>query len=201
MRNLTRSLIAAVVTLALVAPGQSAERPDKWWETSKLPLYGAFIAFCVETNAELDAVKAAVEAAGGKQSRPRWTDENGPLDSTVTIESWDITVSKNSLSVTAGFWLSHHPRVPSTMNCSINSWDKDGESVDALKRWAGVPGGPLTENGETLVYSYYLDQSGRHVPLTEERHDDDDLWMLTILTYGPSVSLMHFLPRDVAPSP
>src|SRR5262249_12053836 len=89
MRRLGPMLIA---TFVILAAGAEAQVHDT-------PLFADFKVFCVDTGARPDAVKSAVEAAGGKQHAPpgatAW-----PFPMTVT--SWDITTDGRSLSVSAG---------------------------------------------------------------------------------------------------
>ena len=60
MRRLGPILIA---TVAILTAGADAQVHDP-------PLFAAFKAFCIDTGASPDAVKSAVEAAGGKQHAP-----------------------------------------------------------------------------------------------------------------------------------
>src|SRR5215472_7393710 len=60
MRRLGPILIA---TVAILTAGADAQVHDP-------PLFAAFKAFCIDTGASPDAVKSAVEAAGGQQAPP-----------------------------------------------------------------------------------------------------------------------------------
>jgi len=63
------------------------------------PLFAAFKAFCVDTGASPEAVKSAVEAAGGKQRvAPRATASPWPMSVTI----WDITTGGHSMYVSTG---------------------------------------------------------------------------------------------------
>ena len=59
------------------------------------PLFAAFKAFCIDTGANPDAMKSAVEAAGGKQHGAGATEH--PFKMTVT--TWDVTAGGASLNV------------------------------------------------------------------------------------------------------
>ena len=86
MRRLGPILIATVAILTSEADAQVHDPP----------LFAVFKAFCVDTGVSPDAVKSAVEAAGGKQHAPpgatAW-----PVPMTVT--TWDITKGGHSLNV------------------------------------------------------------------------------------------------------
>src|SRR5215471_9999910 len=89
MRRLGPILIA---TVAILTAGADAQVHDP-------PLFAAFKAFCVDTGASPDAVKSAVEAAGGKQRVPRSATAS-PWPKTVTI--WDTTTGGHSMYVSTG---------------------------------------------------------------------------------------------------
>jgi len=130
VRQLRRPMLIA--TLAILAAGADAQVHDP-------PLFAAFKAFCVDTGARPDAVKSAVEAAGGKQHAPpgatAW-----PFPMTVT--SWDITTGGHSLSVSAGTQqappVQNRPGENSNQ-CIMRSFVNEDASIEAIRSWVGVP--------------------------------------------------------------
>src|SRR5215470_6041271 len=89
MRRLGPILIATVAILTAEADAQVHDPP----------LFAAFKAFCLDTGANPDAVKSAVEAAGGKLLAPPGTTAH-PFP--MTVATWDITAGGASLNVSAG---------------------------------------------------------------------------------------------------
>jgi hypothetical protein len=81
-----------IATVAILTAGADAQVHDP-------PLFAAFKAFCIDTGASPEAVKSAVEAAGGKQHLPPSATAS-PWPMTVTI--WDITTGGHSMYVYAG---------------------------------------------------------------------------------------------------
>jgi hypothetical protein len=183
-----------MMLLSTVVPVRSSERPA-WVKASKLPLHDAFIAFCANTGAQMDANKATVEAAGGMRRRMESAKKmRGSYDTVVIFGSWDILVAGHDLSVHAMSLVARRaPDMRVTTSCSVDSWDDaDAASVAAIRDWAGVPGG-----GYLDLYSYYLGPDGRHEPLTKELNGFDGLWMLKLMTeeHSASVNLQHYVGR------
>ena len=70
-----------IATVAILTAEADAQVHDP-------PLFAVFKAFCVDTGDSPDAVKSAVEAAGGKQHAPAGATAS-PF--TMTVTTWDIT--------------------------------------------------------------------------------------------------------------
>src|SRR5215472_6956392 len=122
MRRLEPILIA---TIAFLTAGADAQVHDP-------PLFAAFKAFCVDTGASPNAVKSAVEAAGGEQRVPpsatAW-----PFPMTVTI--WDVPTAGHRMYVSTG-----SQRVPpmggrpeaNSNHCIVSSFVNEDASVEAI---------------------------------------------------------------------
>src|ERR1700739_4472839 len=63
------------------------------------PLFAAFKMFCVDTGANLGAIKAAVTAAGGVTHRPPGSTE-WPFP--MTVANWDINLQGHRMTVGGG---------------------------------------------------------------------------------------------------
>src|SRR5262245_35583080 len=127
MRKLGSILIAA----AILTAGADAQTPDP-------PLFAVFKAFCIETGANPDAVKSAVEAAGGKQHGPAGATAQ-PFPMTVT--TWDITAGGASLNVSAGTQqvAPVQNRAGENFNqCVVTSFVNHDASTEAIRKWVGV---------------------------------------------------------------
>ena len=149
MRRLGPILIATVAILTAEADAQVHDPP----------LFAVFKAFCVDTGASPDAVKSAVEAAGGKQHAPpgatAW-----PVPMTVT--TWDITTGSHSLNVSAGTQqvapVQTRPEENSNQ-CIVNSFVNDDESIEAIRNWVDVPPANISR-GNPIIYFFDYQELG-----------------------------------------
>jgi hypothetical protein len=149
MRRLGPILIA---TVAILTAGADAQAHDP-------PLFAAFKSFCVDTGASPDAVKSAVEAAGGKQRVPP-TGTAWPWPMTVTV--WDITTGGHSMFVSAGT-----QRVPPIQNrpeensnqCTVSSFVNEDASIEAIRNWVGVPPAYISR-GNPILYIFHYQELG-----------------------------------------
>src|SRR5262249_20239338 len=122
-------------------------------------LFAAFKAFCIDTGASPDAVKSAVEAAGGKLHVPP-SATAFPFPMTVTI--WDIAMGGHSMSVSAGT-----QRVPPIQNrpeensngCTVSSVVNEDASIEAILKWVGVPPTHVSR-GNLINYSFLYQELG-----------------------------------------
>jgi ankyrin repeat protein len=159
---------------------------------SPLPLFDAFKAYCVDTNAQPDAIKQAVEAAGGTPRRPGSTLGPTPM----TTAGWDISVSGHSLLVSAGTSMppNGHGKLLNMSACSIQSFSNEDASVEAIRRWVGVA--PDRVSSGLYLYTYKETGSRRSAVSKEEvarsmSDPDGRVWSLSVLP--TNVMLSHYL--------
>src|SRR5215470_18600705 len=196
VRQLRRPMLIA--TLAILAAGADAQVHDP-------PLFAAFKAFCVDTGARPDAVKSAVEAAGGKQHAPpgatAW-----PFPMTVT--SWDITTGGHSLSVSAGTQqappVQNRPGENSNQ-CIMRSFVNEDASIEAIRSWVGVPPAHISQGSPTSYFFDYqeLGSARSTLPAAKIAYDTAKaagrIWSLVVLQSqdGASVQLVHRLASPI----
>jgi hypothetical protein len=194
MRKLGPILIATAISTA----GADAQTNDP-------PLFSVFKAFCVETGANPDAVKSAVEAAGGKQHGPAGaTTQPFPM----TVTTWDITMGGTSLNISAGTQhvaaVQNRPEENSN-HCVVNSFVNDDASIEAIRNWVGVPPtNTLRGNPTIYLFSYQELSSVRSaLPTDKIAYDmakaEGRIWSLMVFQSqdGASVQLVHHLAPSV----
>ena len=149
MRSLGPILIA---TVGILAAGADAQVHDP-------PLFAAFKALCLDTGASPDAVKSAVEAAGGKQRVPPSATAS-PWPMTVTI--WDITRGGHRMYVSTGTQqvppMGGRPEANSN-HCKVRSFVNEDASVEAIRNWVGVPPDHISQ-GNPVLYSFSYQELG-----------------------------------------
>ena len=180
------------------------------------PLFDAFKTFCVDTDANPEAVKTAVEAAGGKLHAQGSTD--WPF--AMTTRSWDISQNGHNMTISTGTQhirsdqMAAHPSPIDSTDCIINEYGKDDAGVSAIQKWVGVPpgsssgkAGPYTLNGMKLpaitIYFYgyqivgkarvaVMDQASLRSAQKEGRY-----WSLVLIkdSHGASLQFVHELPE------
>lgn len=164
------------------------------------PLFAAFKAFCIDTGANPDAMKSAVEAAGGKQHGAGATEH--PFKMTVT--TWDVTAGGASLNVSAGTQQASpvQNRAEENSNqCVVTSFVNDDASIEALHNWVGIPPGHVLRGNPTIsIFDYQEQGSVRStLPTSKSAYDmakvEGLLWSLVVLQSqdGASVQLVHHL--------
>ena len=191
MRLLGPILIATIVFLTAGADAQVHDPP----------LFAAFKAFCVDTGARPDAVKSAVEAAGGKQRVPPSATAS-PWPMTVTI--WDVTRGGHSMHVSAGTQqvppMGGRPEENSD-HCTISSFVNEDASIEAIRNWVGVPPAYFSRDNR-IHYFFDYQESGSvrsTLPAAKIAHDmakaEGRTWSLVVLQSqdGASVQLVHHL--------
>jgi hypothetical protein len=171
----------------------------------ELPLFAAFQSFCINTGAGPDAVKPAVEMAGGKMLKSP-ASSGGPYP--MIAMSWTITVDGHKMEVWA--MTSHNPsgpgRVADGNHCSITSFANEDGSIAKIQEWVGVPASSYST--PDLIYYDYQEQGQVRRPLPEDKSataaimETGHSWTLTIRPKDgpPSVQLMHLLGVKPAPS-
>src|SRR5476649_1842329 len=121
---------------------------DAQAQTVQPPLFATFKSFCVNTGAGPDAVKPAVEMAGGKPFKEGATSTPYPM----TTASWLITIDGHKMTVAAVS--SRAPYGPGktagTNQCNINSDANEDSSIAAIQQWVGVPPYRSSIDGQTV---------------------------------------------------
>ena len=208
MRRLGPVLLIA--TVAILTAGADAQVHDP-------PLFAAFKAFCVDTGASPDAVKSAVEAAGGKQHvPPSATASPWPM----TVASWDITRGGHSMWVYSGTQqvppMGGRPEANSN-HCTVRSFVNEDASVEAIRNWVGVPPDHISQ-GNPVLYSFNYQELGSPIvgivaphyravrsmlPADKATYDrakaEGRIWSLVVLQSqdGASVQLVHDLAQPI----
>ena len=150
VRQLRRPMLIA--TLAILAAGADAQVHDP-------PLFAAFKAFCIDTGASPDAVKSAVEVAGGKQRVPPSASAS-PWPMTMT--SWDITAGGHSMWVYAGTQQAppiHNRPEENSNHCTVSSFVNEDASIEAIRNWVGVPPAYISR-GNPILYIFHYQELG-----------------------------------------
>ena len=155
------------------------------------PFFNSFKAFCADTGAQAENVKAAVLAAGGTPHDPPTKSAETPFPMQTSL--WDVKANGEALVVSAGHASSADGRT--MIDCVISGAAADDASVAALERWAGVPASP----GANARFAYYLfeDRDGGHSVLRNTSEAEGRSWRLTLIR-APGVAsaeLMHLLGR------
>ena len=191
MRRLGPILIATVGILTARADAQVHDPP----------LFAAFKAFCVDTGASPDAVKSAVEAAGGKQhGLPGAT----ALPDRITVTTWDITTGGHSMYVTAGTQqvppIQNRPEENSN-DCIVSSFVNEDASIEAIRNWVGVTPAHISRGNQIIYYFAYqeLGSARSTWPADKVAYDlarvEGRIWLLVVIQAqdGGSVHLSHIL--------
>ncbi len=188
-----------------VVPVESADIPP-----ADMALFEAFKTFCVDTGAEPQAVKTAVESAGGRpRGVPGVTDTPFPM----TTASWDLTLLGRPLLVSAGsgypsraLKTANNPP-PDSDDCIVHSFANADSSVTAIRDWVGVPqerestGSRFTPDLTQHYYSYQVAGSTRAAIADQIERRSADVegrsWALVLLRtpQSASVQLTHTLPN------
>lgn len=162
-----------------------------------LPLFTAFKTFCVDTGAKAQAVRAAVEAAGGRAN-----DEAAATDGIV----WDLP---GGFQVATGTIHEDDEaeRGVYTVTCGIDTPSADAASLAAIRRWVGVPASHAMPSGMVMEIYDFQDTNGTRQPVPDDLDALRALWR-TGHVWGlgligaqkeMSVSLMHTVPVGEAP--
>jgi hypothetical protein len=189
-----RRLGLALIATAILTAEADAQAHDP-------PLFAAFKAFCVDTGAHPDAVKSAVEAAGGKLLAPPGVTTH-PF--AMTVATWDITAGGASLNVSAGI-----QQVPPIQNraeensnqCVVRSFVNDDAGIQAIRNWAGVPPTHVLPGNPSISFFDYQEQGSvrSKLPTAKAAYDEAKIegriWSLVVLQAhdGASVQLVHHL--------
>jgi hypothetical protein len=164
------------------------------------PLFAAFKSFCVNTGAGPDAVKPAVEMAGGKPFGEGATSFPYPM----TTASWLITIDGHKMTVgTVSSRAPYgHGKIAGMNQCNITSDANEDSSIAAIQKWVGVSpynssiGGP-----DALTFYDYQEQGSVRLPLPTDKAamkstlEAGHSWNLVVTkSQGmASISLTHML--------
>lgn len=182
-RALSISAILGAVTMSVSASAQTLEPP----------LFAFFKTFCAETKGNGEAMKKAVEAAGGEV-----TTLSGTETSRLKMR-WEKVTDGKRVALAADDLYFRVPNAPFERHvtiCSVTDFSHDTAGVDAIRNWVGVPLSKTTDVAGTQGYEYtYQEVAGVRSAIPFERwFDTDDVWWLEMY-YGPvgpiSVSLSH----------
>jgi hypothetical protein len=167
-------------------------------QADELPLLAAFKSFCVNTGGGPDAVKPAVEMAGGKQFKSASSDSPYPM----TVASWSVTIGGHKMMVSTG--TSRPPlsagRVGNTTDCTIVSFANEDTSIAKIQEWVRVP--PDSSSDAGSIFYGYQEQREVRSPLPTDKRAMGSLmaaghiWSLVIrrpTTDFASIQLIHQL--------
>ena len=176
-------------------------------DTDATPLFKAFKAFCANTDVNLRAVKAAVEAAGGKQYHaPASTNWPWPM----TVASWDIGSGGARLLVSSGTLHAPQIRTQSQLDgnsCIVTGFVADDAGAKAIRKWVGVTPTRTSPGSLSIRYYGFQEMGGQRYPLPNDRaarrnvENEGRVWSLVLLqsSDGVSVQLSHHLPTTNTP--
>jgi hypothetical protein len=164
------------------------------------PLFAAFKSFCVNTGAGPDAVKPAVEMAGGKPLKEDATSTPIPM----TLASWLITIDSHKMTVAtvSSRVPMGHGKTAGTNQCNINSDANEDSSIAAIQQWVGVPPYRSSIDGQTVFTYYdYQEQGLARLPLPTDKAavkstmEAEHSWTLVVIKSQrmASISLTHML--------
>jgi len=180
-----RSAIAATLAGASLLSGSVSAA------TSDPPLLAAFKTFCMETQAVPDAVKAAVEAAGGVSPRPPAATD-WPFH--MTTQSWNLTLRGHRMMIGSGtMHTAASGRTPAmdSLDCDIHGGPDDEAGLAAVADWIGVP--VSSRDGDELTYYEFVERDGRRVSVTEQDAlrdlESGGFWTLVLIRFPSSASL------------
>jgi ankyrin repeat protein len=166
-------------------------------QDSPLPLFDAFKAYCIDTNAQPNAIRQSVEAAGGKEVSALWS-RSSSLPMGVAI--WKLGVPGHSLTVSAGVSQSptgHDKRTD--VVCMVTSHNNEDASIEAARRWVGVAPNRVVPGDQTLYYYTYKELGSKRSALSSDQigRDGAELdGLLCVLTLsqgrnGAFIQLVH----------
>jgi len=159
------------------------------------PLLAAFKQFCVNTQANPDAVKNAALVFSGKKVATAATNKKAPVSA--AGNTWSFVFQGHHLMVTSGTL--HAPaagKMPATdsVTCAITDSDGDNAGASAIGAWAGVP---ASAEVSSIFGTYtYQDKNGTHAPVKAAEtavKEPEGLWNLTLSQIGKltAVNLAH----------
>ena len=150
--------LALIVLLASSAAGRADDSVPANG-TGGLELFAAFKRFCVDTGASPDAMKAAVEAAGGTFKTQGDTGDGLVF---MTVTSWNYVADGQYFIISAGTMrvsaFADQPRKYSRECTIFTSGDVDA-SVAAIREWVGVPS--FSVSNEATGYYFQVLGSAR----------------------------------------
>ena len=157
------------------------------------PLFGAFKAFCADTEARSESVKAAVLAAGGVPHNPPARSVETPFFMQSSL--WDVKAGGHALVVAAGLARTNGEAAITMADCVISGTEADAASLAALAAWAGVPAN--ADANKRIAYYVFENKNGAHQVISDGKaaQQEGRIWRLTVIR-GPGVSsveLMHLM--------
>ena len=165
------------------------------------PVFTTFKTLCIDTGAVPEAVRKAVEAAGGKPELPLAAPTPGEAAS---LAVWDVDLDGASYRVQFGDTQSpsDSSRGVESQTCNIDSATDDEAGIAEARRWVGVP--PSHSFSDVMFIEVYdFQQNG---PLREPLPADQrafhslelagQVWALGLKRspQGTSMMLAHSVP-------
>ena len=160
---------------------------------NETPLFTEFKMFCIDTRAKPEAVKLAIEAAGGQQHAAGTTTTPFPM----TMTSWDRVADGHHMQVSTGAQhvaaSAGHPSMEAEA-CAVMSSANEDTSIPLIRKWAGAP-----DNGQDEVSFYQFQElDSARLPIDSgsdlaRAQSEGRAWQLTIVQKPDhaSVQLLH----------
>ncbi len=151
----TRATLAIVAAIALAAQAHA--------QGDQTPLFTSFKAFCIDTGAKPNAVKAAVESAGGKLDL---SPVGARFPDYATVTTWAHFVGDRKLTIQA-----ITQSVPPGRNagaahrCIVRSFGNEDARIVAIRDWVGVP--PIGTTSSISTHYAFLNLGSERVPITD----------------------------------
>ena len=151
MTNLIGSFVVATIMVSSGSPASSK---------GAIPLYDAFNSLCVATNTQPDLIEKAIKVSPFKITQRGSASTAKPIPMSTTL--WDMAYEGHKMTLAIGE--SQEPlgttMVTNTQNCTITSFSNEDASIDAIRRWVGLPGNSNKSPGVTL-YEFQMQGSSR----------------------------------------
>jgi hypothetical protein len=166
------------------------------------PMFADFKSFCIATGADPNAMKVVVEANGARLLRPP-ASTTYPFPMTTTI--WEQRLSDRVITVAAGSIYSpariYHAEYGANA-CTLTSHTNDDASVDAIRKWIGIPPERVSPGGLTIYFFDYVETASGHAAVPSDNTAREaaaargELWHVVLLHAkdGASVQVMHDIP-------
>jgi len=145
-----RLMLVSVAIVALVAIG-GCSRPGA---PAQAPLVADFRQFCIDTQLQPDAVKAAAARAGAKP-----VVQSG--FAAPSTQNWDHAASGHHVALRLAMAPDAGGAVSNEAVCTVSDEQDGGASLKAVRAWVGAPAG----DGNFEQYYFTLDNGQpRYVP-------------------------------------
>lgn len=179
MRNNLSFALSIAFISACGACSQLGAAPDQLIET---PLLVDFRTFCVDTKAQPEVVRAAVERAGAAPT-------DSPSQSGLN-KMWEHTTSGHIIWVSVGT-LPWHGNGPDKSNiCLVQDYDDNNASFMGLQKWLGTPHTDPMPTYELRLSSGHADVLSRSDVLMEQNaRSSEEIFDLFTIRHLSSTSI------------